>query len=364
MAVVRSSSLSRCFCSNRAIYADPPKQVPPQQQQQHRNLHRHSKRQQINRVTQNRGYRYDIISKKHASSAKDSATSKLTSWTRLKDTLATGSVLKSLASLNIDLPTKYLPDYQKFLPSAMRIRSPPQDAESEAKNQTGTSLSDLEKKWVDWQEERKFTQEQEIHQQKIVNRAKVEAKIERNGVNRERHDFETAMSDMARVDLHDSIHQYYSSVSSSDDKALNKGLEKAAEKKEVETIAKVKSDKNATQRYLDILNRMEFSLLQREAKDDDTAVKPVVKEKVMVHKELVAKPSIDKRTRELLNSLKKATSLTSQLTRMEDFNQHLNQYLEAKPVALKVRQVILLLIFIAEPLFSVAPKVRGFMFLF
>jgi calcium-independent phospholipase A2-gamma len=218
---------------------------------------------------------------------------------------------KLVSSLNIEIP-KYVPNniYHRLLPNSLRMKSyskssKPEDVELE-------------------------TEKLEINEkvEKTENEIKVPSSYyERYVANSGQHDFAEAMKS-----TQESIQTFCSS---------NTNTTSQNQMKNASTyIANVipENKENFLMRPLSAIRQ----LIPSQGSNDKQGP-PAVQPKKMVKRETVAKTTIDRRTRALIMTLRKASSNSSRLSRLEDLCRHLVTYPDSKNIAHKEKTVPTLL---------------------
>ncbi len=240
----------------------------------------------------------------------DGLAQNIKNWTAPKVDIT--AFAKLIASLNIEIP-KYLPNYQQLIPNAFKIKvSKPLKVEPQ---ETAIEIDEV------------------AYDEKIV---KVKVPEGETILNRE-HYFEEAMKY-----TRESVQNYYSDkyVPSAQDKSVVKTVSPSA----AEGVNEKKTE-NILFRQISTIRQMIPSARPKdEVAVTTTETKNVVQKKAsaaetkkVIKKGLVNRVTVDRRTRALVITLKKASSSSSRLMRLEDMCRHLATYSDAKNVATKVR---------------------------
>lgn len=200
------------------------------------------------------------------------------------------AISKLLSALNLDLPK-----YQRFLSGTTKMIS-------------SSKAGDIER-----------IQRQQLEEK----RARVYKKMESIQSNRESHDFEQAM-----MSTQEGIHNYYASASC--DAAVTPVANRVHARADSDETTLVE---NTQAKILEKVSKIAQILPGADKDQKDPEKIPVTKDV------MVARTTVDRRTRGLVCNLKNATSDSSRLNRLEDLCLHLSQYTKfAKNVAIKVRQ--------------------------
>ena len=238
----------------------------------------------------------------------ESLTANIKQWTSGIDK---ESLTKMVSSLNIELPR----NYEKVLPTVLRISAKPAITEKEkTENNYKIEQAELEER----QERRRKLLESE----------------EGGGVHREQHDLESAVSS-----TQESIQNYYNNVQTSgpaagdnrkrlQDFSTNQHIKATA----VTPVPQAEPPPNQDNNFVQKLT----NLIPNSSNKSKEEAPSESQKKLPIRREMIAKGSVDRRTRGLVIALKQAPNNMSRLIRLEELCKHLLQYPDAKNMALKV----------------------------
>ncbi|XP_074646109.1 calcium-independent phospholipase A2-gamma-like [Tubulanus polymorphus] len=289
------------------------------------------------------------------------------SWSVLRD------LVKSVSALNLELQKRravnFLSDYEKYLPSAFRMKSPKNDVYPSERGETSLidTVGDVHKKDTVSDDMSKCTGPNTD----ITNSPRNETKAVKSDINmqsdetfvakpekndfirkdltvssREQHNFEQAMCEMADSDISDfdcgpkqSVHLYFTKVSSMSNSASSSpsefGVRQSAKVDDENSDKKPKSTTGKSGVLATVepfVERVRDIIPSFSGKSSVDSSKPkIVKKKANV----VTKADLNRRTRALVTALKTTESNMSRVTRLEELSKHLLAYPEARSAALK-----------------------------
>ena len=239
---------------------------------------------------------------------------------------------KTVAVMHSELP-HYLPSYQKLLPQSMRIRVFP------AAPQVHVDIPEKENEIP--HEAVPCVEEIKSQSSQLENNGETEQKNRRKhgvplqvsnhskAINRETTDFTTAM-----LETNTSVQMYHNTVAGESTTPFSEmavGVKSTTDAKKLSTPkSKVWSTPSKENTAGWKIASYLPSLASQQKTPADETKEPVKK------RELIAIRSIERRTRELVVSLRSATTNASKLMRLEEFSNHITKYPNSRNQAMKV----------------------------
>ena len=237
---------------------------------------------------------------------------------------------KTVAMIHSELP-RYLPSYQKLLPQSIRIRVFPatpqlQERESETLQQTDAHIPPTIETESRCAEPENYSETEQKPQRKPG--APLQVSNHSKAINRETQDFTTAM-----LETNTSVQTYYNSVAG--ESATTPFSEVIPGTEQTIVTAKSPKAKNKpTPPVEDTTGWKISSYLPGRSGQPKPSAEPA--KEPAKKRELIAIRSIERRTRELVLSLRSATTSASKLMRLEEFSNHISKYPNSRNQAIRV----------------------------
>ena len=253
-------------------------------------------------------------------------------FTKLKNMSPDISAFAKTVAMNHSELPRYLPSYQKLLPQSIRIRVFPatpqlQERESEIPQQTDANIPPTIETESLCAEPENYSETEQKPQRKPG--APLQVSNHSKAINRETQDFTTAM-----LETNTSVQTYYNSVAGESATTPFSEVIPGTE----QTIATTKSSKAKNKSTPpveeDTTGWKISSYLPGRSGQQKPSAEPA--KQPVKKRELIAIRSIERRTRELVLSLRSATTSASKLMRLEEFSNHISKYPNSRNQAIRV----------------------------